>query len=47
MGNKIKIAAVVVVLVVGMVLYKDRFDKKEKREKEAKRSGAAEKFRWN
>ena len=39
--NKLKIAAIVVVAVVGIVLYKNRFDKNERAkedEKETKRS---------
>ena len=33
MANKLKIAAMVVTLVVGMILYKDRFDRLEKEKK--------------
>ena len=32
MKNKLKIAAIVIALVAGMVLYKDHFEKKAKKE---------------
>jgi len=46
MRNKLKIAAVVVGIVVGMVLYKGRFDKKEREEK-AREDKKNAKQRWN
>ena len=48
MFNKLKIAALVVVTVVGMVLYKQNFDAKaaaEKRRKSAEDED--ERLRWN
>jgi len=53
MKSKFKVAALVVAVVVGMVLYKERFDRKEKEAKDAeeakKKSAAAkaDKNRWN
>jgi hypothetical protein len=54
MRNKLKIAAVVVAIIAGMVLYKSHFEKKESEKKDKddeakdkKRSARAEKHRWN
>ena len=52
MRNKLKIAAVVVAIIAGMVLYKSHFEKKEQEKKDEdakdkKRSARAEKHRWN
>lgn len=46
MSNKIKIAAAIVVVVVGMVFYKSHFEKAEKKENE-KKTAKADKHRWN
>lgn len=37
MKNKLKIAAIVIALVAGMVLYKDHFEKKAKKDKAEKK----------
>ena len=49
MFNKVKIAAAVAVVVVGMVLYKGWFDRKqdEKANEAVKKKAKAEKQRWN
>lgn len=47
MRNKLKIAAIVVAVIAGMVLYKNQSDKKE-REKEGRKAQAQAKSRvWN
>ena len=50
MKNKFKVAAVLVAVVVGMVLYKEQFDRKEKVKKDAddkKASAKADRNNWN
>ena len=50
MKNKFKVAVLVVAVVVGMVLYKEQFDRKEKVKKDAddkKASAKSERHRWN
>ena len=48
MRNKLKIAAAVVVLVVGMAIYKDQYEKREEasRQKKAK-AERDDRRRWN
>lgn len=50
MKNRLKVAALVVAVVVGMVLYKERFDRKEKEDEEEEKKSTkakADKHRWN
>jgi len=49
MFNKVKIAAAVAVVVVGMVVYKGWFERKqdEKANEAVKKKAKAEKQRWN
>lgn len=49
MKNKFKVAAIVVVVVIGMALYKERFDRLENEEesKDKKKSARANNHGWN
>ena len=47
MLNKVKIAAAVAAVVVGMVLYKSWFDRKEEQKADSNDAKKAEKHRWN
>ena len=53
MKNKLKVVAIVASLMIGMVLYKEHFERQEKAKKDEennlkkKRSERADKHRWN
>lgn len=50
MRNQLKMVALVAVVVVGMVLYKEHFDRKEREKKAAEKntkSVSDDKRRWN
>jgi len=48
MRNKLKIAAVILTVVVGMVLYKEHFERRQKsEEKEAKTKSKPSVSHWN